>query len=47
MRKKATVVGTVGANCALRIADKELDDVVLVDVVEGAPQGKALDLQAS
>ena len=46
MRKKVTVVGAgnVGANCALRIAGKELADVVLVDVVEGVPQGKGLDL---
>jgi malate dehydrogenase len=35
--------GNVGANCAVRIADKELADVVLVDVVEGVPQGKGLD----
>ena len=49
MRKKVTVVGAgnVGANCALRIADKELADVVLVDVVEGVPQGKALDILQS
>ena len=49
MRKKVTVVGAgnVGANCALRIADKELADVVLVDVVEGVPQGKGLDLLQS
>ena len=49
MRKKVTVVGAgnVGANCALRVADKELADVVLVDVVEGVPQGKALDLLQS
>lgn len=49
MRKKVTVVGAgnVGASCALRIADKELADVVLVDVVEGVPQGKALDLLES
>jgi malate dehydrogenase len=39
--------GNVGANCALRIADKELADVVLVDVVEGVPQGKALDILQS
>jgi malate dehydrogenase len=39
--------GNVGANCALRIADKELADVVLVDVVEGVPQGKGLDLLQS
>jgi malate dehydrogenase len=37
----------VGANCALRIAEKELADVVLVDVVEGVPQGKGLDLLQS
>ena len=49
MRKKVTVVGAgnVGANCALRIAEKELADVVLVDIVEGVPQGKALDLLQS
>ncbi|HUA58953.1 MAG TPA: malate dehydrogenase [Verrucomicrobiae bacterium] len=49
MRKKVTVVGAgnVGANCALRIADQELADVVLVDVVEGIPQGKGLDLLES
>ena len=49
MRKKITVVGAgnVGANCALRIAEKELADVVLVDVIEGVPQGKALDLLQS
>jgi malate dehydrogenase len=46
MRKKITVVGAgnVGANCAMWIAAKELGDVVLVDVVEGVPQGKGLDL---
>src|SRR3984957_3287053 len=49
MRKKVTVVGAgnVGANCALRIAGKELADVVLVDIVEGVPQGKALDILES
>jgi len=49
VRKKVTVVGAgnVGANCALRIAEKELADVVLVDVVEGVPQGKGLDLLES
>ena len=49
MRRKVTVVGAgnVGANCALRIAGKELADVVLVDVVEGVPQGKGLDLLQS
>ena len=46
MRKKITVVGAgnVGANCAMWIAGRELADVVLVDVVEGVPQGKGLDL---
>ena len=37
----------MGANCALRIAGKELADVVLVDIVEGVPQGKGLDLLES
>jgi len=48
-RKKITVIGggNVGATCALRIADKELADVVLVDVVEGVPQGKGLDIAQS
>jgi malate dehydrogenase len=46
MRKKITVVGggNVGASCAINLALKELGDVVLVDVVEGIPQGKALDM---
>ncbi len=45
-RKKVTIVGAgnVGASCAQWIASKELADVVLVDVIEGAAQGKALDL---
>jgi malate dehydrogenase len=49
LRKKVTVVGAgnVGANCALRIAEKQLADVVLVDVIEGVPQGKGLDLYQS
>lgn len=37
----------MGASCALRIANKELADVVLVDIMEGVPQGKALDLLES
>lgn len=47
MRKKVTIVGAgnVGATAAHWIAAKELADVVLIDVVEGVPQGKALDLQ--
>jgi malate dehydrogenase len=48
-RRKVTVVGAgnVGASTAQRIADKQLADVVLIDVVEGLPQGKALDLAES
>ena len=46
MRKKVTVVGAgnVGASTALRIADRELADVVMTDILEGIPQGKGLDL---
>jgi malate dehydrogenase len=46
MRKKVTIVGAgnVGATAAHWIASKELADVVLIDVVEGVPQGKGLDL---
>ena len=46
MRKKVSIVGAgnVGATAAHWIASKELADVVLIDVVEGIPQGKALDL---
>jgi malate dehydrogenase len=46
MDKKVTVVGAgnVGATAAQRLAEKELCDVVLVDIIEGLPQGKALDL---
>ncbi|MCU0589540.1 MAG: malate dehydrogenase [Syntrophobacteraceae bacterium] len=45
-RKKITVVGGgfVGATCAHWVAAKELADVVLVDIIEGMPQGKGLDL---
>ncbi|HEY1984907.1 MAG TPA: malate dehydrogenase [Terracidiphilus sp.] len=47
MRKKVSIVGAgnVGATAAHWIASKELADVVLIDVVDGIPQGKALDLQ--
>lgn len=46
MDKKVTVVGAghVGEVTAQRIAEKELADVVLIDILEGMPQGKALDL---
>lgn len=45
-RKKITIVGAgnVGATAAHRAAEKELGDIVLVDIIEGMPQGKALDL---
>lgn len=45
-RKKITVVGGgfVGATAAHWVAAKELGDVVLIDIIEGMPQGKALDL---
>ena len=46
MRTKITVVGAgnVGATTAQRLAERDYADVVLVDIVEGLPQGKALDL---
>jgi malate dehydrogenase len=46
MDKKITVIGAgnVGATAAQRLAEKELGDVVLIDIIEGVPQGKALDL---
>ena len=45
-RKKITIVGAgnVGATAAHWAAEKEIGDVVLVDIIEGVPQGKALDL---
>lgn len=45
-RSKVTIVGAgnVGATCAHWIVTRNLADVVLVDIVEGVPQGKALDL---
>ena len=45
-RKKITVVGAgnVGATTAQRLVDKELGDVVMIDIIEGLPQGKSLDL---
>lgn len=48
-RSKVTVVGAgnVGATCAHWIASRELADVVLIDIVEGAAKGKALDLLQS
>ncbi|GAC1387308.1 MAG: malate dehydrogenase [Herpetosiphon sp.] len=46
MRSKVTIIGAgfVGSTCAHWIAAKELADVVLVDIAEGIPQGKGLDL---
>jgi len=46
MNRKVTVVGAgnVGATAAQRLAEKELANVVLIDIVEGMPQGKSLDL---
>jgi malate dehydrogenase len=45
-RKKVTVVGSgnVGATAAFLAAQRELGDIVLVDIVEGVPQGKSLDM---
>lgn len=46
MRRKVTVIGAgnVGATVAQRIVEQNLADVVLVDVIEGVPQGKGLDM---
>lgn len=46
MNQKVTVVGAgnVGSTVAQRLAEKELADVVLIDIIEGVPQGKSLDL---
>jgi malate dehydrogenase len=45
-RMKVTIVGSgnVGATAAQRIVDKELADIALIDIIEGIPQGKGLDL---
>jgi malate dehydrogenase len=49
MRQKVTVVGAgnVGATVAQRIVEKEIADVVLIDIVPGVPQGKSLDILES
>jgi malate dehydrogenase (NAD) (EC 1.1.1.37) len=46
MRPKISIIGAgfVGSTAAHWIASKELGDVVLVDIIEGVPQGKGLDL---
>src|SRR5213592_3451287 len=48
-RKKVSIVGAgnVGATAGQRTVDKQLADVVLIDIIEGVPQGKALDLAES
>jgi len=47
MRKKVTVIGAgnVGASCAQLLAQRDYADVVVMDIIEGLPQGKALDLR--
>lgn len=49
MKPKVSIIGAgmTGATAAHWIAEREIADVVLVDIVEGMPQGKALDLQES
>ena len=49
MKRKVTVFGAgfVGSTTAQRIAEKQLADVVMIDVIDGMPQGKALDMMES
>jgi len=49
MNRKVTVFGAgfVGSTTAQRIAEKQLADVVMVDIIDGMPQGKALDMMES
>lgn len=49
MSNKITVIGAgnVGASLAQRLIEKDLADVVMLDIIEGLPQGKALDIQQS
>jgi malate dehydrogenase len=46
MRRKVSIIGAgnVGATCAFRIAEKGYADIVLLDIIEGLPQGKGLDM---
>jgi malate dehydrogenase len=46
MHRKVSIIGAgnVGATCAFRIAEKGYTDIVLLDVIEGLPQGKGLDM---
>ena len=43
---KVTVIGAgnVGASCAFQLAERNIADVMMIDIVEGMPQGKALDM---
>src|SRR6266513_1534622 len=49
MQQRVTVVGAgnVGATTAQRLVEKQIADVALVDIIEGVPQGKALDIMES
>ncbi|OGC12109.1 malate dehydrogenase [candidate division WOR-1 bacterium RIFOXYA12_FULL_52_29] len=49
MKSKITVIGAgnVGAQCAYRLAQRDFADIILLDIVEGVPQGKALDMAQS
>lgn len=49
MRRKISIIGAgmVGGSCAQRIAERGYADVVLLDIIEGMPQGKALDMLES
>src|ERR1700694_5274080 len=49
MQQKVTVVGAgnVGATAAQRLVEKQIADVALVDIIEGVPQGKSLDIMES
>jgi malate dehydrogenase len=49
MKSKVSIIGAgnVGASCALYAANQQLGDIVLTDIVEGMPQGKALDILQS
>ena len=46
---KLTVIGAgnVGAECAKKLAEKNLGEIILLYIIEGLPQGKALDMQQS
>ena len=49
MTSKVSIIGAgnVGATCAQRIAERGYADIVLVDIIEGLPQGKSLDMRES